>query len=65
MISSPCVNVCKIDSHTECCIGCKRSVEQIEEWLLLTELDRKSIMRTLKEKEDGRSTEHPPDKGGQ
>lgn len=65
MISTPCVNICKIDPHTECCIGCGRMVEEIEVWGLLTELDRQAIMRSLKERDHGRSTDDPPIEGGE
>lgn len=49
-MQSPCVNICKIDPHTEMCIGCKRYVEEIEVWSILTDENRSSIMEELKER---------------
>ena len=46
-IKSPCINICKIDPHTECCIGCKRYIEEIENWLYLTDLEKRSILARL------------------
>jgi predicted Fe-S protein YdhL (DUF1289 family) len=49
-MQTPCVNICKIDPHTEMCIGCKRYVEEIEVWSILTDDKRSSIMEGLKER---------------
>jgi predicted Fe-S protein YdhL (DUF1289 family) len=47
---TPCIKVCKIDPHTEICIGCKRYVEEIENWRLLNDEDRLCIMEQLKDR---------------
>ena len=37
---TPCKKICKIDPHTEICIGCGRFVEEIENWLIYSEEER-------------------------
>ena len=44
---SPCIKICKINSE-EYCIGCKRSLEEIKNWIRYSDLDKKKIIETLK-----------------
>jgi len=41
---SPCTNICKIDSKTKLCIGCKRTLEEIVNWTKYTESERTQIV---------------------
>lgn len=52
---TPCKNICKIDPHTEICIGCNRYVEEIEVWSILTDDERSCIMEKLKDRTDDES----------
>lgn len=56
-MKSPCVNVCKIDPHTEMCLGCNRYVEEIEVWSILTDDERSSIMNKLMERSNEKTKE--------
>ena len=44
---SPCTKICKINSEGYC-IGCKRSLEEIKNWIRYSDLDKKKIIETLK-----------------
>ena len=44
---SPCIEICKINSEGYC-IGCKRSLEEIKNWIRYSDLDKKKIIETLK-----------------
>ena len=46
-ISSPCIKVCTIDAPSGLCIGCGRTVDEIERWLSLSENERRRIMGEL------------------
>ncbi len=35
-IPSPCISVCQIDDATDCCIGCRRSIDEIRDWPIMT-----------------------------
>jgi predicted Fe-S protein YdhL (DUF1289 family) len=39
------------------CVGCKRYVEEIEVWSILTDENRSSIMEELKERSDEKTKE--------
>jgi len=45
-ISSPCVNVCQLDSR-DVCIGCWRTRSEIGRWTQMSESERITIMAAL------------------
>jgi uncharacterized protein len=46
-ISSPCTQVCTIDTATGLCVGCGRTSDEIGLWLSLSEEERLRIMGEL------------------
>lgn len=44
---TPCVSICTIDSDTGLCIGCRRTAEEIRDWLSYTSEQRLEVMRRL------------------
>lgn len=50
-IETPCINVCKLTADTKQCIGCYRFVDEITNWINMTDFDRMNIMSKLKERE--------------
>jgi len=46
-ISSPCIDVCDVDSTGQFCIGCGRSMDEIARWLTTSEQERQAIMAKL------------------
>ena len=50
MINSPCKNICTIDPKSELCIGCGRSRDEIANWLILTDKQKKDLLNRLKSK---------------
>lgn len=44
-LASPCVNICKVED--EVCIGCGRTLEEIENWTSMTNEERKYINERL------------------
>ena len=49
---TPCVNVCKLTTDTNQCIGCFRYADEIADWIHLTEDQRSDIMVKLKERKN-------------
>ena len=43
---SPCIKVCRLEEGI--CTGCGRTQDQIRDWLILTDKERKKIMKKLK-----------------
>jgi len=50
MVKSPCVAVCKIDYESGYCIGCKRTIEEITNWSILNDQQKKKILTKVKSK---------------
>ena len=46
-ITSPCINVCKMNSATGWCEGCLRSIDEITAWGRLNESQRLAICADL------------------
>lgn len=47
MISSPCVDICRMDPKLQRCVGCWRTIEHLENWVRYTEQQRLEIMEEL------------------
>jgi predicted Fe-S protein YdhL (DUF1289 family) len=35
-VPSPCINVCQMDQRSGLCLGCRRTLQEIAEWLEMT-----------------------------
>lgn len=46
-ISSPCIDVCRIDQATGWCEGCYRTLDEICMWTRYSEPERQTIMEAL------------------
>ena len=49
-IPSPCINVCQIDPETGVCRGCRRTLQEISEWLEMTPEEKLAILRLVAER---------------
>lgn len=47
LISSPCIQVCSLNSETRICSGCGRNITEIAGWANYSALERKQIMEIL------------------
>ena len=46
-MQTPCIKLCKLNPYTQSCIGCKRTVEEIQRWAYMTAAEREKIMKEL------------------
>lgn len=46
-IVSPCISICQIDRATSVCAGCKRTLQEIANWLQYSHAQRALIMELL------------------
>lgn len=46
-LPSPCISVCELDAAGKRCVGCMRTLEQIEAWIVLDDAERLLIWRQL------------------
>jgi uncharacterized protein len=49
-VESPCTKICTVDPVSRLCMGCGRSLLEIERWLFLTGVERAKIMAELPER---------------
>ncbi len=50
-VRSPCNNVCRIDSRTGWCEGCRRTAAEITRWPLASEAEQRAILAELPARE--------------
>lgn len=43
-IPSPCIAVCQMDADNRLCIGCKRSLDEIRDWMIMTALEKQAVL---------------------
>jgi uncharacterized protein len=46
-VPSPCNSVCAIDEATGLCAGCFRTLDEIAEWSLLDDADKRAVWEAL------------------
>ncbi|WP_237154083.1 DUF1289 domain-containing protein [Oryzibacter oryziterrae] len=52
-IKSPCIKVCVIDPATEVCRGCRRTLDEIANWIVMSADERDVILRRLAKERNG------------
>ena len=43
-IPSPCISVCQIDNATGECLGCRRTIEEIRDWIIMTAAEKTAVL---------------------
>ena len=46
-VPSPCVSLCRVDSHTRWCDGCFRTVAEISKWSRLDEAGKRRVWQAI------------------
>ena len=49
-VASPCVNVCQIDPQTGYCMGCLRTIDEIADWLEMTNEEKQQVLDRLEQR---------------
>ena len=44
---SPCISVCQMDDATGWCLGCKRTIDEIREWMIMPPEERQRVLDAL------------------
>jgi predicted Fe-S protein YdhL (DUF1289 family) len=50
-IDSPCVGVCSMDETTGFCLGCYRTLEEIQGWWDLSNAEKKTVIEATAKRE--------------
>ncbi len=48
---SPCISVCQIDPATDWCLGCKRTIDEIRDWMIMPREVRQRVLDALKQRQ--------------
>ena len=48
MIDSPCNDICTTDLESGLCVGCGRTKDEISNWLIYSDEQKKSVLNELK-----------------
>ena len=48
--ASPCISVCQMDDATGWCLGCKRTIDEIRDWMIMPPEDRQRLLDSLKDR---------------
>ncbi|MCB0807300.1 MAG: DUF1289 domain-containing protein [Bacteroidales bacterium] len=55
-VQSPCVQVCKYDKEG-ICLGCYRSMEEITQWIFMSDEKKQQVLQRIEERKNEISTE--------
>lgn len=46
-VASPCILVCQLDPRNDLCIGCRRHIDEIRDWPVLSAAEKRAILASL------------------
>jgi len=46
-VETPCVNICRMDDQNHYCIGCWRTLDEIQRWTTMSDTERAAVMAQL------------------
>jgi uncharacterized protein len=49
-VPSPCIKVCRIEDGF--CVGCKRTLDEIRDWMILSDYEQKKLLHELMWRKD-------------
>jgi hypothetical protein len=47
-VMSPCKSICIMDTKSDMCIGCKRTIAEIARWPMMNDDERRTVVDSLK-----------------
>ena len=50
-VDSPCIQVCTCDEEEEFCIGCYRTKEELQDWLIMTRQQKLEVLKKIEERQ--------------
>ena len=49
-VPSPCISVCRIEDATGLCLGCRRTIDEIRDWIILTPEEKQTVLARIAER---------------
>lgn len=50
VVTSPCINICRMDDISGLCVGCQRTLDEIAGWSRSDDQQRREILRRIKQR---------------
>ena len=55
-VTSPCINLCRLDAQTGLCAGCLRTLDEIAAWSSASRDQQRAILRAVEQRrEEGKA----------
>jgi predicted Fe-S protein YdhL (DUF1289 family) len=49
-VPSPCISVCQLDDASDLCLGCRRSVDEIRDWPIMSPEEKRAALARIEER---------------
>ena len=49
-VPSPCVSVCQMEEASGLCLGCRRTIDEIRDWIILTPDEKRAVLARIEER---------------
>ena len=50
-VDSPCIKVCTYDEEEEFCIGCYRTKQELQDWVIMTKEQKLKTLKKIEERQ--------------
>ena len=51
-VPSPCISVCQMEDTTGLCFGCRRKIDEIRDWIIMTPEEKRAVLARIAEREE-------------
>jgi predicted Fe-S protein YdhL (DUF1289 family) len=51
-VPSPCISVCQMEEATGLCLGCRRTIDEIRDWIILTPEEKQAVLACIAERKE-------------
>ena len=52
MIKSPCIGVCTLDDTDQYCVGCLRTIDELQVWLRADDVTKQQIVKAVNDRKE-------------
>ena len=49
-VPSQCVSVCQMDEASGLCLGCRRTIDEIRDWIILTPEEKRAVLARIEQR---------------
>jgi predicted Fe-S protein YdhL (DUF1289 family) len=49
-VPSPCISVCQMEEETGLCLGCRRTIDEIRDWIILRPEEKQAVLARIAER---------------